>query len=77
LHGGLRQQIGPGSRALLFFAHISWALVLPQGYEACMPQVKIAGPFNELELAHDFRLQPPTFLHFCRRQQELLITGQK
>jgi hypothetical protein len=38
---------------------------------------KIAGPFNELELAHDFRLQPPTFLHFCRRQQELLITGQK
>jgi hypothetical protein len=65
--GGLRQQIGPGPSAL-FFTYFLWTLVLPHGYKPCMPQMKIAGPFNELELSDEFRLKPATFFHFCRSE---------
>ena len=51
------------------FAHDSLrVLVLTQAHELGVPQVIVGGPFEELELADEHRLQPLTFRHLRFRQ---------
>ena len=51
------------------FAHdILRVLALTQAHELGVPQVIVGGPFEELELADEHRLQPRAFRHLRFRQ---------
>lgn len=52
--------ISPGSRPGL--------IILPQPNKAGMPQVAVRGHFQQLELAHQHRIQPPALQHLLDSQ---------
>jgi hypothetical protein len=63
-----------------FADHIARLLVLAKANEFGVPQVVVAGPLEELELADEPRLQPLAFRHLRFRQalaqRPLLASGR-
>jgi hypothetical protein len=57
----------PG-RGWLFAPDVPCSLVFTQPDETGMSEVIFAGPFQELELSDEFRLQPTAVGHFGLRQ---------
>src|ERR1700743_3153873 len=53
-----------------FFLHPFYRdLILTQPHELRMPQVIRVGPFQKIDLCHDFRSNPYALLHFLRRHR--------
>src|ERR1700691_5885082 len=47
----------------LFSPHVLRFLILAQSHKLAVPKVAVRRPFDELELSHQLRLEPPTFQH--------------
>src|ERR1700680_3202178 len=51
------------------------SLVVSETHEPRVPQMVISGPFNEFELPHEHRFQPPAIDHFLRGQAGTPASG--
>ena len=56
------------NRRLPLSDDVFWSLVVSETHEPRVPQMVLSGPFNEFELPHEHRFQPPAIDHFLRRQ---------
>src|ERR1700682_5167929 len=51
------------------------SLVVSETHEPRVPQMVLSGPFNEFELPHEHRFQPPAIDHFLRGQAGTPASG--
>jgi hypothetical protein len=61
-------QIGRAGAAPLFSLHLPRILFASQADEPRMPQVTVRGPFHELELRYQYRLNPMAIFHLLCRE---------
>jgi hypothetical protein len=59
----------------LFFPHVLRFLILAQSHKLAVPKMAVRRPFDELELPHKLRLEPPTFHHLCGGQTRAPTPG--